>query len=203
MNLQTIVIGAIVALGASAPAHAGLLGGGGSLGGSFAGGLTGTVDRAHGSQSAGTIAGDLQASRMAKPQKDTSPGATRKPTPGPAANASAVGEGATHASRSTAFDGNLTHQVKSTVDSSHAAAGTRGSDAFSLTRSEATKAPQAASTSTTSASGAATANKPAPTATSAPGATSAPKTDAAPRPARNELSASGSASAAAATGVER
>jgi hypothetical protein len=203
MKLQTIVIGAIVALGASAPAHAGLLGGGGSLGGSFAGGLTGTLDRPHGAQSAGTIAGDLQASRMAKPPKDASPGATRKPTPGPAANASAVGEAATHAGRSTAFDGNLTHQVGSTVDSSHAAASTRGSDALSLTRTEATKAPQAASTSTTSSSGAATAKQPAPTATSAPGATSAPKTDAAPRPRRSESSASGSASAAAAASIER
>jgi hypothetical protein len=200
MKLQTIVIGAIVALGAGTPAHAGLLGGGGSLGGSFAGGLTGTLDRAHGAQSAGTIAGDLQASRMAKPPKDASPGA--KPTRGPAANASAVGEAATHASRSTAIDGNLTHQVEGTVDSSHAAATTRGSDALSLTRTAANKAPQAASSSTTSSSGTATATKPAPTATSAPGATSAPKTDTAPRPPRNELSASGSASAAASGSVE-
>jgi hypothetical protein len=203
MKIHSIVIGAIVALGASAPAHAGLLGGGGSVGGSFAGGLTGSLDRAHGAQSAGTAAGDLQASRIAKPPKDPSPGATRKPTPGPAANAAVAGEAATHASRSTAVDGNLTQRVESTVDSSHAATSTGGSGALSLTRTEATQAPQAASTSATSSGGAATAQKPAPTVASAPGAKSAPTPDAAPRPPRNELSASGSSSAAASASVER
>jgi hypothetical protein len=203
MKLHSIVIGTIVALGASAPAHAGLLGGGGSLGGSFAGGLTGTLDRGYGAQSAGTVAGDLQASRMAKPPKDTSPGATRTPIRGPAANASAVGEAATHVRRSAAVDGNLTQHVESTVDSSHGAASARGSDALSLTRTEATKAPQPASTSATSSSGTATAKKPAPTAASAPGATNAPTTGVAPRPPHNDLSASGSTSAAASASVER
>lgn len=202
MKLHSIVIGVVVALGSTAPAHAGLLGGG-SLGGSFAGGLTGTIDRPHGTQSAGTVAGDLQASRMAKPTKEPNPGTTRKPSPGPAANTAVVGEGAARATRSTAVDGNLAQQVEGTVDSSHAAASTRGSDALSLTRTEARKTPQPASTTAPSSSGGPTAKRPVRAATPASPSTSAPSAGVAPPPPRNELSASGSASTATSASIGR
>jgi hypothetical protein len=202
MKLHTIVVGVVVALGSTTPAHAGLLGGGGNLGGSFAGGLTGTIDRPHGVQSAGTVAGDLQASRMATPAKGTSPAGTGKSPPVSAANTSAGGEGASRATRSAAVNGNAAQQVEGTVDSRHAAASTSGADALSLTRTAATTTPRPPATTAPSSSAAPTSKQPAP-ATAAPATASAPTAGATSRPPRNDLSASGSASTAASASVER